>query len=313
MNIIKTLKNLFRLKPVLAWTVTSFILVLSAGIHDGLIPNYWLAMISIFVPLLLQGVVSHAINDIVDENVDRSTDMEGTKRIKVLISGIASKKDLWFLSLISIFICMLIVLYLYTIRGFIIPLILSGGIFMIYLYNFKPIKLNYRPFGDYTVVLPVILLISCGFSYVIFGTLSESILVVSIINAIMNMAWYQFSRLQDVWPDYKHGKMTTFASILKKYDDDFDRFYKDSMGYLSWSFLILMAYILFITAVFMINCIIPLILLWIFAGNMVTFIKSGHFRDFYNISITSAYLRSFGMYITYINCVLLSLSLIVFK
>lgn len=305
------LSKLFRLKPVLAWSVSSFILVFASGVHDGLTPDIILALLALSVPIILQGIASHAINDLVDEKVDRDTDIEGTGRFKVLISGIASRKDLYLLSTIAVLYSIVVGSYIYLVRGYIILLLLFAGLFIIYAYNFKPFKLNYRPFAEYTTVFPVIILVSLGFSYSIFGDISKTIIFSSIINAMINVSWYFFSRLQDVIPDYKHGKMTTFAWIYAKnasldvVTDNYN--FKRFFNYISYNFLFYMVFALYCGILINYSYLVSFACIWFYAGQFVVLTKTS--PDFYVLSLNSAYMRKIGMYFTYVNSAVISILL----
>ena len=159
-----TISKLFRIRPVIAWSLTSFVLVIASGMYDGMSPDWILALLSLIIVVLLQGIVSHAVNDIVDEKIDKMANIKETGRFKVLIHGKSNKMELFTLICIALAIVWAIVWYIFFIRGYVIMLLAFAGIFYIYAYNYKPLKLNYRPFAEYTVVIPVILLISFGFN-----------------------------------------------------------------------------------------------------------------------------------------------------
>ncbi|MDO9556063.1 MAG: prenyltransferase, partial [Coriobacteriia bacterium] len=209
--------KLIRIRPVIAWSVTSFVLVLSAGIRDGLSPDYTLALLSLLMVAIMQGLSSHAINDIADEKVDRSADMKGTGRHKLLVAGEITKRGMSTIFVISLIVSLIICAYIYSVRGIIILAVMSAGVFFIYSYNFKPLKLNYRPFAEFTTVFPVIISMSLCFSYSIFGGISNSIIYVAVVNAFMNMSWYHFSRLQDIKPDMINRKVTSLVWVYENF------------------------------------------------------------------------------------------------
>ena len=295
--------KLFRVKPVIAWSICTFIVIIASGMHDGLELNISLSIWALICLIIMQSMLSHATNDIADEHVDKDTDIEGTNRFKVLVSGIASRRDLYRLCVSSIIISLAIGIYIYSFRGTTILILLASGMFMIYSYNFKPLKLNYRPLSEITVVIPTIMLISFGVGYSAFGVISETIIYSAIACSMMNTLWYMFSRMQDAVPDYKHGKMTTMAYIYSKYG--IEGLVTQGYSYISWLFLLFM--------------IMPLILLpsmyivsvacyWYFAGIFVSYRMRYKPLDYVWVS---SKLRRVGMYITYLHCAILSIVLLI--
>jgi len=296
--------KLLRIKPVMAWSVCTFIVVIASGIHDGLELNIPLSISMLACLIIMQSILSHATNDIVDESVDRDTDMEGTNRSKVLISGIASRRDLLILCVISIIISLLIGIYIYSIRGPIIAILLFSGMFMIYIYNFKPLKLNYRPLSEFTVVLPTIMLMSFSVSYSAFGTISETIIYSAIVCAMMNVLWYLFSRMQDAVPDAKHGKITTMAYFYSR--GGIERLIIDGHGYIGWMFVIF----IFLSLIFLPTThLVSVACYWLFGGIFVYYMNKYSAVDM--VSIMSSRLRRIGIYITYLHCALLTIVLLI--
>ena len=302
------IKKLFRTRPVVAWSLCTFVIIICSGIHDGLELNITLAILSLLCLFIMQGMLSHALNDIVDESIDRDTDIESTGRFKVLVSGIASQKDLYIICALSIIASLIIGIYIYSIRGNIILILLFSGIFMIYVYNLKPLKLNYRPLSEFTVVLPTIILISFGVAYSAFGTISPTIIYSAIVCAMMNILWYMFSRMQDAVPDFKHGKLTTMAYLYGKYKTDppTNMWLIVGSRYISWMFIAFMIMSSAISAVSLSwTYMVSTMCYWLFAGIFVS-----HIYRHMNYIDLSSHMRRVGMYITYLHCALLSIVLL---
>ena len=303
--------KLFRIRPVVAWTVTSFVLVLMSGIYDGLQPDWFIAALSLIGVILLQGTVSHAVNDIADEKVDKYTDILATGRTKVLVDGTATKTDLYALIFITILIVWTIVWYAFWARGYVIMLLIFAGMFYIYAYNFRPFKLNYKPFAEYTVVIPVILLISIGFSYSIFGDISRTVMYSAVANSLMNVSWYFFSRLQDVRPDNMHDKVTTFVWIHRNFKHSSASKLLDMSLFYIYVSLLLYSYVILLNLgrfYYVTSCMILL-----YALITAYYYKLNKVHSMYEIGIFASRMRTVGMYITYANCVLLSLTLYLYK
>jgi 1,4-dihydroxy-2-naphthoate octaprenyltransferase len=304
--------KLFRVKPVLAWSICTFVVIIASGIHDGLELNISLSIWALICLIIMQSMLSHATNDIVDELVDKDTDIEGTNRFKVLVSGIASRKDLYRLCVSSIIISLAIGIYIYSFRGTIILVLLASGMFMIYAYNFKPLKLNYRPMSEMTVVFPTIMLISFGVGYSAFGTISPTIIYSAVVCAMINILWYMFSRMQDAVPDYKHGKMTTMAYLYSKHKSDppTNAWLIDGCRYISWMFVLFMIMSSAISVMSLSwTYMISTACCWLFAGIFIGRMYNPKYSSNY-ISVAS-YMRRIGMYITYIHCAILSIVLLI--
>jgi 1,4-dihydroxy-2-naphthoate octaprenyltransferase len=282
-----------------------------SGIYDGLSPDWTLAFLSLFAVMSMQGIVSHAVNDIADERIDRMANIKGTGRFKVLIQGKASTKDLYALIIGACVVIWVIMWYIFVVRGYVIMLLIFTGAFYIYAYNCKPLKLNYRPFAEYTVVVPVILLISIGFSYSIFGDVSRMVMYSAIANSLANVAWYFFSRLQDVVPDDRYDKVTTFVGIRRNfYHNGEEESIDMSLSYI-WISLIFYSYIIFINLGMFYYT--TSILIALYALILLYYYRSNNLYILHNLSVFSAKMRSLGMYISYANCFLISLTLYLYK
>ena len=306
------IEKLFRVKPVLAWSLCTFVVIIASGIHDGLDCNVLIAVLSLLCLFIMQGVLSHAINDIVDEDVDNDSQIDSTNRFKVLVSGLASNSDLYFLCAMSLIAVFAIGTYIYFVRGWVIPALIMIGILMIYSYNFKPLKLNYRPLSEITVVLPTIMLISLGISYSAFGAVSKTVIYSAIVCSMMNILWYMFSRMQDAVPDYKHGKMTTMAYLYKKYNSDppTNAWLMIGCKYITWMFILFMA-ISSIVSVISLSWayMVSTACYWLFAGIFMERLFNP--RRSSNYVTVSSNMRRIGMYITYIHCAILSIVLLI--
>lgn len=304
------IEKLFRAKPVMAWSVCTFIVTVASGIHDGLELNISLSILALICLIIMQSMISHSVNDIADESVDKDTNMAGTGRYKVLVSGIASRRDLYIICAISTAISLLLGIYIYLIRRIIILILLFLGLFMVALYNFEPIKLNYRPLSELTVVLPTIMLISLGVAYSAFGTVTNTIIYSAIVCAMMNILWYLFSRMQDAKPDAEHGKMTSMAYFYSK--GGIQRLVIDGYGYIGWTFI---AFIFCSLVLLPHIYLVSVACYWLFGGIFVYYIAKYKYvgnPTFEIVSIISSKLRRVGMYITYLHCALLSIVLLIY-
>lgn len=297
--------KLFRVRPVLAWTVTSFILVISVGLHDGLVIDYQLAIISIIIVILLQSIVSHAVNDLVDEHIDQIANIKGTSRSKVLLEKLVTRSELTLIAVFGIILSTTLALYLLSVRGTYILVFYGFGLLLIYAYNFKPFKLNYRPFGEFKIVPATIMLMTLSMGYVIFGTLTATMFWVGVANSLMNSSWYLFSRLQDVIADNAHNKITTFVLLLRASKFNVIKY----VGFNEYATFYVMFFIFILIGISHIFKLIPDItsaILWIYFF-IFAYILSNSIDELVNLS---SKLRYYGMLLTYCNAILISISLL---
>lgn len=207
---LQALEKLFRLRPVIAWTICGVLLGVSVAINEyGFDLNYFLVAQVLFGALLIQGIIAHAVNDLVDESVDRKTDIKGTGRFKVLISGIATRKELALLSIFCILLTIHIASNMYASIGDISLLFYFIGLYAAICYSLPPFKLGWRPFAEWTIVFPVLTTLVVATNYIATGHFSYLSVLVGFIFALLNIIWFIVSRIMDYIPDKEAGKITT--------------------------------------------------------------------------------------------------------
>lgn len=209
MNVL-VLYKLFRFKPVAAWAVSGFLIAISIAIHEfGFSLNWNYLALSLFVIIVIQAFLAHAVNDIFDEDVDRNTDMKSTNRFKVLINGLATRRDLIFISIFSILSVVLLILYLYRELGFYILVFGAVGLYAPLAYSIKPLRLGWRPFSEWTVVFPTLVTLIIAVNFVATGKISILAFYTGVVFALFNIIWFLVSRYMDYEPDKKAGKITS--------------------------------------------------------------------------------------------------------
>lgn len=207
---LKALYKLFRFKPTIAWTVCGFILAVSVAINEfGYDLNWNLLLYSFITLVLMQGLLAHAINDISDEEVDKRTDIKGTNRFKVLVSGIMSRRELVILSIFILTFSSYVAFYIFYELGFVIQLFYLVGLYAILAYSLEPLKLGWRPFSEWTVVFPTLVTYIVAVNFVATGYLSKLAFYYGIVFALFNILWFIVSRAMDYYPDKESGKITT--------------------------------------------------------------------------------------------------------
>lgn len=301
MKLLKAVLKLMRFKPVISWTVCGFMLALSVAYYEtGMLQNLDLLVTSFIAVVLIQGIISHAMNDLCDEDIDRNADINETGRTKVLINGMATRLDLMVLVLGALLVSLVVFINVYNRLGYIILLFGFIGLYAAICYNIRPLKLGWRPFSEWTVVYPVITTLVVAVNYVATEQLSSLAFVVGTSHAMFNIRWFMDSRMMDIQPDYEHGKITT-SVFLQMHDmqSDISDFYTLLM-------CLIFVYIVYCDYPVM---IIPLIVIigWCYMRELferrdyMPWVRS---RNYYVKS------RLIGMRLTVINTVIMSLWLL---
>ncbi len=210
MNISLVLYKLFRVKPTVAWAVSGFLLAVSVAINEfGFGLNWYYLILSLLVIINIQALLAHAVNDLFDECVDRITDMKGTNRFKVLVSGLATRKDLTLICVMSLVNIITVIYYLYRGLGFYILVFGAVGLYAPLAYSVKPLRLGWRPFSEWTIVFPTLVTLVVAVDFVATGSLSKLAFYTGIVFALFNIIWFLVSRYMDYEPDKKAGKITS--------------------------------------------------------------------------------------------------------
>ena len=234
------LYKLFRFKPTVAWSLCGILLGISVAIHEfGYELNWLYLAVAVFPVVLMQGFIAHAINDLSDEEVDKKTDMKSTNRFKVLISGIASRHDLVIIAYAFFVITLCAALFLLMSLGFLILIFYVVGLYAALGYSVPPLKLGWRPYSEWSIVLPVLVTLVVAVNYVATGSLSFLAFVIGLLFALFNIIWFLVSRMMDYEPDKAAGKITTFVKHglshkMSFYTDDIHPYVAAVMILLFW-------------------------------------------------------------------------------
>jgi 1,4-dihydroxy-2-naphthoate octaprenyltransferase len=209
-SIFRGLKELFRLKPVLSWGVSGVSLGVSTAIYQyGFNLNWFYLFLSALCVIIIQAFLAHSVNDLFDEEIDRKAPIKETGRVKVLIEGIMSRKDLVFISFISLLLVVGIVVYLTQQLGWVVLALASVGLYSAIAYSLPPLRLGWRPLSELTVVLPALTTLVVGVNFVATGNLSLLSFLIGVVFAFANIVWFIISRAQDFEADREMGKNTT--------------------------------------------------------------------------------------------------------
>lgn len=210
-RIIEALAVLFRFKPVAAWAGGGILLGIACAIHEvGWDLNWELLLFSGLMVVLIQAFLAHGLNDLVDFYVDQIAKIEETGRSKVLISGLLQVSELQTLCVVIGILVLVTSAILYAYLGPLVILFIAVGLYAAIAYNIPPLKLGWRPFAEYTVVVPTLITLVVAVAFVATGKILLIALPAGVIHAFMGMQFFLTSRLMDAGADEKVGKITTF-------------------------------------------------------------------------------------------------------
>lgn len=300
--------KLFRLKPTVAWTLSGILLGTSVAIHEYGWGLHWkLLLYVLLAAAIIQGILAHAINDLIDEEVDKKTDMKGTNRAKVLLLGLASRTDLLALVIVSLAVTLGVAVRIYIELGLLVIAFYAIGLYAPIAYSLPPLKLGWRPFSEWTVVFPVLITLVVATNFVATGKLSWLAFFTGTVFALFNVLWFLTSRLMDYEPDKNTGKVTTAVYLgldympFKGYSDFFC-YTNQYMAIISiLLFWYLLAIIIFFNSVFFVSSVI-----WFYMSEHIP-----RYSESRNPVVLSMH-RTFGILTSILNSVALSIVFILF-
>jgi 1,4-dihydroxy-2-naphthoate octaprenyltransferase len=214
---VRALTQLFRVKPVLSWGVSSLLLggavaTARVGLGELNLVNGGLAVVLV---LVAQGVVSHGINDAYDwlTGTDKASIGKGTGGSRVIPQGKMTVEGTLVASLAGIFVIVLISAHFLSEYG--APMIVLGAIaiWSPVAYSTPPLKLGYRPFNELVVVLPALVGVVIGADMVLAGSISPFAAAVGTVHALFCISWFVVSRVPDYEPDRRVGKITSVVYV----------------------------------------------------------------------------------------------------
>lgn len=207
---VSSLVKLLRVKPLIAWSFSSIIVSAVLLVSEyGTVPSAFF-FLGMLVVVVLQGILSHILNDYADFEVDSQTDIFGTCRSdKLLVTGEATLTDFKYIGSIASGMLALVAVISWVYYGwFPVFLILSGCWFVV---NYSVgLKLGYKPLSEVAVVLPVIICAVVGLYYVgSNGHLNYNVFEAGVALGLFNMSTFTISRLVDVDVDRSVNKITS--------------------------------------------------------------------------------------------------------
>jgi len=140
----------FRVVPLLAWPYTAVTLGTAIAADDRGLVVGWAYLLAMAVALLLQGLVAHGVNEIVDWR--SGTDKDPAARVlsggsKVIASGLLSVRELAWLAAGAALAGAALGLVAAATRGWVLVLFGLGGLAAAVFYTLPPVRGAYRPFA----------------------------------------------------------------------------------------------------------------------------------------------------------------------
>jgi 1,4-dihydroxy-2-naphthoate octaprenyltransferase len=140
----------FRMVPLLAWPYTAITLGTAIAAYDRGYVVVWAYLLAMAVGVLLQGLVAHSVNEIVDWR--SGTDRDPARRVisggsKVIASGLLTTRQLTWLAVGAGAAGASLGLVAAATRGWVLVLFGLGGLAGAVFYTLPPLRGAYRPFA----------------------------------------------------------------------------------------------------------------------------------------------------------------------
>lgn len=207
----KTLYWIGRWGAIQSWSGSGVILGIATVIHElGLGVINWGLVAVAAVGVVLVHYASHALNEIMDYEIDAKTNNDGTGRHRILLAGDVTIKELTWLSVGLIAVVTAMAIYVGTkIPGALV--FVAIGYWGMFSYNTKQIKLAYKPMNELVVDIPLNMAMVIGVAYVASGKLLALAAVIGVFATFMAMSMKVTYAAMDSGTDRKFGKITSSA------------------------------------------------------------------------------------------------------
>lgn len=213
---VRGLAQLFRVKPVLSWGVSAYLLGVAVAVYTSGLPlNYMHGGLAIVLVMLSQGVVSHGLNDAYDwyTGTDKESIGKGTGGSRVIPQG---KMSIYGTVAAAVGgLVGLVGIGTYFVMQYGTPMLVLVGvaIWAPVSYSTPPLKLGYRPFNELVVVLPALVGAVVATELVLTGSWSFLGAAVGWVHALFCISWFVVSRVPDYEPDRRVGKITSIVYV----------------------------------------------------------------------------------------------------
>jgi 1,4-dihydroxy-2-naphthoate octaprenyltransferase len=209
----------FRLIPVLLWSFTSVALGTALAVWERGTFDPWLLALAMALAALVQGWVTHAINEIFDWR--SGTDRDGRPRAlsggsKVRNLGLLQERDLWTIFAVSSVAVGVLAAYVALARAAWLLILIVVGYVLGVAYTVPPVATAYRPFlGEWLGGFPGVLLAGLGAYGIQALTLSWTAIVALSAHALVCTAMLVMHHYQDAPSDAQAHppKRTTVVTL----------------------------------------------------------------------------------------------------
>ncbi len=156
----------FRLIPVLLWSYTSVVLGTALAAWEGARIDPWLLLVALALSGLVQGWVTHSVNEIYDwrSGTDRDARpraLSGGSKVRNL--GLLSERDLWAIFAAATVAVAILAAYVTLTRAWWLLVLVAAGYALGVAYTAPPAATAYRPYlGEWLGGFPGVLLAGLG-------------------------------------------------------------------------------------------------------------------------------------------------------
>ncbi len=195
----------FRLIPVLLWSYTSVVLGTALASWQTGAFDPWLLGVALALSGLVQGWVTHSVNEIFDwrSGTDRDARpraLSGGSKVRNL--DLLTERDLWLIFAVSSAVVAVLALYVAWVRAPWLLLLIGTGYALGVAYTLPPVATAYRPFlGEWLGGFPGVLLAGLGAYGIQAGTLSWLAFAVLSAHALVCSAMLVVHHYQDAPAD----------------------------------------------------------------------------------------------------------------
>ncbi len=153
---VKPIVRLMRPVPLVIWSVPTVALGFFLQDHPFR-ASVWSLALAVIGSLLLQGLITHGLNDMFDW--DSGTDRETTGIIsggsRVLVDGLVSRQQLWRVVWVALGLYLAVTFSLALLRGPWVWVWSGLGLWGAVTYSVPPLRFSYRPYlGEWIALMP---------------------------------------------------------------------------------------------------------------------------------------------------------------
>jgi 1,4-dihydroxy-2-naphthoate octaprenyltransferase len=194
----------FRMAPLLAWPYTAITLGTAIAGYDRGYVVVWAYLLAMAVGVLLQGLVAHSVNEIVDWR--SGTDRDPARRVisggsKVVASGLLTLRQLTWLAVGAAVAGGALGLVAAATRGWVLVLFGLGGLAGAIFYTLPPLRSAYRPFAGEAIAFGCLWGCAAGAYVVQAGRLSGAAALAGVGYAASCVAMLMMHHYLDRGPD----------------------------------------------------------------------------------------------------------------